>query len=62
MTTLEDKVQLETVNHKARTSWLVAAFIFVVVGGLCWVTETPYRWIPFVFAIAGGLGLYFALR
>ena len=60
--TAEERVELETVNHRARLSWAFAVFVFALLAFIFWITATPKRWLVPAIAIACGLGLYAALR
>jgi hypothetical protein len=60
--TPEERIELETVNHRARVSWAFVLFVLFVVGAIFWITETPKRWLVPLIALACGLGLYAALR
>lgn len=58
----EDDVELQTVDHRARTATLFGAFAWAILAAVFWVTSTPKRWIALVVAVVCGVGLYLALR
>lgn len=60
--TPEERLELETVNHRERLSWAFAVVVFALLAFIFWITETPKRWLVPIIAIACGIGLYVALR
>ncbi len=60
--TPEERLEVETVDHKARVAWLFTIVVFALLAFAFWVTETPKRWVAIVLAVIAGLTLYASLR
>jgi hypothetical protein len=60
--TLEDRVEVATVNHRLRVAMLFGALSGALLFVVFWITGTPKRWIAALVGVACAAGLYLALR